>query len=279
MEHPASASDTTQPDATGHKEPRGSWNPRWRLALIGSLLFHLLLVGVLLVGYFPQRNSKSATPSNSALAAASGGDVPADAVVAQATKLGLSDEETPAAETEPAVQTEQIASAVTSAIENSDRASDERKRDELRRNLARLEQLATPQSIDEVGAEVRSAMSLPDRAVAPAETPVVGPFDFDTAQFHDVVREPEESGGWRHRSVLVDAAGRMLETELNANEGKSAYETMRMIKSSPLGEALYRSLVMPMLDQLIPRSTRQPDSFSEEEREQLVPPSPPGASP
>ncbi len=279
MEHPASASDTTQPDAVGPKEPRGEWNPRWRLALIGSLLFHLLLVGVLLVVYFPQRKSNSATPSSSAMAAASGGDVPADAVVAQATKLGLSDEETPAAAAEPAVQAEQIASAVTSAIENSDRASDERKRDELRRNLARLEQLATPQSIDEVGGKVRSAMSLPERAAAPAETPIAGPFDFDTAQFHDVVREPRESGGWRYRSVLVDAAGRTLETELNADEGESAYETMRMIKSSPLGEALYRSLVMPMLDQLIPRSTRQPGSFSEAERERLVPPSPPGASP
>lgn len=279
MEHPASASETTQPDEVGPKEPRGAWNPRWRLALIGSLLFHLLLVGVLLVVYFPQRKSNSATPSSSAMAAASGGDVPAEAVVAEATKLGLSGDETPAAAAEPAVQAEQIASAVTSAIENSDRASDERKRDELRRNLARLEQLATPQSIDEVGAKVRSAMSLPERAVAPAEAPIVGPFDFDTAQFHDVVREPGESGGWRYRSVLVDAAGRTLETELDADEGESAYETMRMIKSSPLGEALYRSLVMPMLDQLIPRSTRQPDSFSEAERKRMVQPSPPGASP
>lgn len=272
-------SDKTRPDLEGSNDPVGSWNSRWRTALIGSILFHLLLIGVLLVCYFPPRNWDSATPSNAAMAGNAQQDVPGDMEVVDAAISAPNGAETSTAVAGPAVQADQIASAVSAAIENSGRASDERKRDELRRNLARLEQLATPESIAEVGGKVRSAMSLPERAAGPAETPNAGPFDFDTAQFHDIVREPRESGGWRYRSILVDAAGRTLEAEMDAEQGKSAYETMRMIKSSPLGEALYRSLVMPMLDRLIPRSAPRPDAFSEEDRQRTVQPSLPGTSP
>lgn len=272
-------SDKTKPDLEGSNDPVGSWNPRWRLALIGSILFHLVLIGVLLVCYFPPRNSNPATPSNAARAGNSQEDAPGDAEVGDAARSVPDRAESSTAVAEPTVQADQIASAVTAAIENSDRASDDRKRDELRRNLARLEQLATPESIDEIGGKVRSAMSLPERAASPAETPIAGPFDFNTAQFHDIVREPKENGRWRYRSILVDAAGRTLEAEMDAEQGKSAYETMRMIKSSPLGEALYRSLVMPMLDQLIPRSTPRPNAFSEEDRARTVQPSLPGTSP
>lgn len=279
MEQPAIAIDKPQPDLPVPSEPTDWWNPRWRLAVIGSILFHLLLAGALLVAYFPKAPTHLSPPSSSAVADASEGDLPQDAAVAKSVTSGRSVPEAAAATSEPRLETAQIASAVTAAIENSDRVSDQRKQDELRRNLARLEQLATPQSIDDVSGQVRSAMSLPDRALAPAETPIAGPFDFDTAQFHDVVREPRESGGWRYRSVLVDAAGRTLETELDAEQGESVYETMRMIKSSPLGEAVYRSLVMPLLDKMIPRSTQRPEAFSEAERQRVAQPSPAGSSP
>jgi hypothetical protein len=279
MEQPAIASDKKQPDPPVPSDPTGWWNPRWRLAVIGSILFHLLLAGALLLAYFPKPHSDFQTPSSSAMADASEGDLPEDAAVAESVESGRSGPEAAAATSEPRLEKAQIASAVTAAIENSDRVSDQRKQDELRRNLARLEKLATPESIDDVSGQVRSAMSLPERAVAPAEAPIAGPFDFDTAQFHDVVREPRESGGWRYRSVLVDAAGRTLETELDAEQGASVYETMRMIKSSPMGEAVYRSLVMPLLDKMIPRSTQRPESFSEAERERIAPPSPSGSSP
>lgn len=279
MEQPAIAIDKPQPDLPVPSEPTGWWNPRWRLAVIGSILFHLLLAGALLVAYLPKAPTHLSTPSSSAVADASEGDLPQDAAVAKSVTSGRSVPEAAAATSEPRLETAQIASAVTAAIENSDRVSDQRKEDELRRNLARLEQLATPQSIDDLSGQVRSAMSLPDRASAPAGTPIAGPFDFNTAQFHDVIREPLESGDWRYRSVLVDAAGRTLETELDAEQGASVYETMRMIKSSPLGEAVYRSLVMPLLDRMIPRSTQRPEAFSEAERQRVAQPSPAGNSP
>lgn len=279
MEHPVITSVPPQPDPAVPSEPKGWWNPRWRLAVIGSILFHLTLVGGLLVAYFPTSHSQPTPPSSPVVADTSEGDLPENAAMETSAIADRSGPEATAGTPQPSLEPAQIRTAVTAAIESSDRASGERKRDELRRNLARLEQLATPQSVDDLSDQVRAAMSLPARAVAPAERPAAGPFDFDTAQFHDVVREPRDSGGWRYRSILVDAAGRTLEMELDAEQGASVYETMRMIKGSPLGEAVYRSLVMPLLDQMIPRSTQRPEAFSEAERQRIAQPSPSETAP
>jgi hypothetical protein len=42
-----------------------------------------------------------------------------------------------------------------------------------------------------------------------------------------------------------------MEIEIDPEQGKVAYDTMQMIKRSPLGDAVYRTLVMPMLDKLL----------------------------
>ncbi len=73
-------------------------------------------------------------------------------------------------------------------------------------------------------------------------------FDADTAQIADCRREETENGKYRYVAQLVDAQGNAMEVELHGTEAEQTWRTMKMVKSSPLMEALYRGSVMPLLD-------------------------------
>lgn len=210
---------------------------RW--AVFASVAFHIVLIAVLLTWYFPRQS-----PDDSRVMA----DPSATPAVTPVEKITA---ESIAADNVPA---EQIESSLRSAFESTAPISEERKLSELQRNVQRLEQIASESSIAEVGEAIRSATALEDRASVPAAEAVAGAFDFDSAQFHDVSREMDQDGKLVYRSILLDAKGRTVEVELTESEGKTAYETMQMLKTSPFGEAVYRSMVMPMLDKLIPKT-------------------------
>lgn len=222
---------------------RTKWSPM-RLALMGSIVFHIILVVFLLTWYFPGKSPQ----------------------VERATIVDQPIAATETAQRElppvPDVPAEQIETSLLSAIDSASEASDERKLSELERNVRRLEQVASETSIAEVGEAIRSATGLEQRASAPATGEVGGMFDFDSAQFHDVSRQANENGEWVYRSILLDSKGRTIEVELTESEGKTAYDTMQMVKGSPFAEAVYRSMVMPMLDKLVPKTipTAQPPS-------------------
>jgi hypothetical protein len=218
-----------------------------RLALVGSILFHIALAALLVTWYFP-----SQTPQSDVVNI---GDQ-TDAVAV------LTPRELPPANDVPS---EQIETSLRSAIDSVADASDERKLSELERNVRRLEQVASESSIGEVSEAIRSATGLEERASAPATAEVGGPFDFDSAQFHDVTRHANEKGEWVYRSILLDSKGRTIEVDLTQSEGKTAYETMQMVKASPFAETIYRSMVMPMLDKLVPKGVPavQPQSAGE----------------
>lgn len=225
-----------EPTVTGRLPPPKPSPVRW--AIIVSIAFHILLVACLLAWYLPRQSptdnrtmtdqSQTRTSPPSPVQAE---DIPAENVPA-----------------------EQIESSLRSAIESTATISEERKLSELERNVQQLEQIASESSITEVSEAIRLATALEDRASAPATEAVGGAFDFDTAQFHDVLRETDQGGKWVYRSILLDAKGRTVEVELTESEGKTAYETMQMVKASPFAEAVYRSMVMPMLDKLIPKT-------------------------
>jgi hypothetical protein len=243
----ADDSSTTAPNEKGR--PNGSGRSSLRLSLIASVVLHVVFVAALLVWYFPLRpiGGRAAT---------------ADSPVIAETETRRSedlagDSSTPVADDVPL---EQIGSSVQSAIESSTRISDERKLDQLQRNVQRLEQVASEASIADIGHAVRSAAGLEQRASMPASEAVEGGFDFDSAQFHDVTRQADQNGNWVYRSVLLDAKGRTFEVDLNEAEGKTAYDTMQMVKASPFAEAIYRSMVMPMMDKMIPKVSPTTDS-------------------
>ena len=233
---------------------KSKWSlTRW--AIIASVVFHMVLASVLLAWYFPKQSPAEKQP----MARAKSDVVAAEPKSAQESlsdpvgKLSGSDPQAASQVAPPAsnVPADQIESSIRSAIDNAVPASDERKLSELERNVQRLEQVASEKSIAEVGQSIRSATGLQERASVPAAQVIGGEFDFDSAQFHDVSRQTDSDGKWVYRSILVDSKGRTVEVDLSESEGKTAYETMQMVKASPFAETIYRSMVMPMLDKLI----------------------------
>lgn len=239
----------------------GSKGATLRWALIASVVFHLCLVVVLLAWYFPPRPSVArvvtadAPPAEpESLEQTNNGAEPSKKGEEQSEVKASGDlPAAPLAESSQGVPPDQIESSLQSAIESSTKISDDRKLGELQRNVQRLEQVASEGSIADIGQAVRLAAGLEQRSTMPASEAVEGGFDFDSAQFHDVTRQTDEKGNWVYRSVLLDAKGRTFEVDLTEAEGKTAYDTMQMVKASPFAEAIYRSMVMPMMDKMIPK--------------------------
>jgi len=200
---------------------------RIRWAIFVSIVFHAVLFIFLLKWYFP-------------------------IVTETAPQTLVAERPAPVIEAAQ-VPAPQIDSSIRSAIESASQVSDQRKLNELEKSVQRLDQITSDQSMSEIGKVVQSATGLAPRASVPSDSPVEGGFDFDSAQFHDVSRQADSTGQWVYRSILVDSQGRTMEVELGVEEGKTAYDTMLMVKQSPFAETIYRTMVMPMIDKLIPR--------------------------
>ncbi|MDO4575918.1 MAG: hypothetical protein Q4D98_11970 [Planctomycetia bacterium] len=122
---------------------------------------------------------------------------------------------------------------------------------ELAQQGKQLKKFATEESVEKVAEQIHQWYGLEERASEPEFLPPEGPFDFDTAQIHDVARATDENGKYRYTAILCDAQGRSMRVELPPDQGKPLYQTMQMIQQNPLMETLYRSTVMPMLDKML----------------------------
>ena len=89
---------------------------------------------------------------------------------------------------------------------------------------------------------------LDELASRPSAEPVAGTFDSDTGQINDVIRKPKEPEGYIYVAIMVDSQGREMEVELSGPEAKQAFETFEKIKRYPFLDAIYRNVVMSLLD-------------------------------
>jgi hypothetical protein len=140
---------------------------------------------------------------------------------------------------------------IQETVNESEALSEEEKLAKLDRLSERLSDVSSEASVDAVTGFLQSLLGTETRATAPAAEEISGPFDFDTAQLHDVLREQRDDGGYQYFAVLLDADGRTTRVELNRGEGEQLYSTMQRIKANPLLERVYRKAVMPLLDQML----------------------------
>lgn len=128
------------------------------------------------------------------------------------------------------------------AKEASDRTAAENL-NRLERYAARLESLTSNESLNSMS----SVLPQNAGATQPAEEPVAGEFDWDTAQIHDVRRE-EAGDGWRYIATMLDSEGRTTETELPADVGETTWKTMETLKRFPFADKVYRQYAMPVIE-------------------------------
>ncbi len=127
----------------------------------------------------------------------------------------------------------------------------------LQENLAQLEKLSerltsvsSEETIDELSGTLTRLVGTDPRATKPKEG-AVGTFDFSSAQPHDCTKETTAEGNVRYVVVMIDQNGLTQEIELDQASGEQMYNTMRIIKSNPLLERVYRGAVMGILDKLL----------------------------
>ncbi len=135
-------------------------------------------------------------------------------------------------------------------IAQAESISDEEKREKLDQLGEKLNQVSSAESLDKLSSTLRAWVGTKERASRPADEPVAGDFDFDTAQVHDVRREDDGEGGWNYWAMMVDAGGRSFETEVSDPAGEKLYKGMQRMKANPLMEKVYRQFTLPLFDKL-----------------------------
>lgn len=143
-----------------------------------------------------------------------------------------------------------VADRIQAAIKESQQLSTDEQLGRLQELTGQLNQVSSEKSIDVMAGQFQKWLGTKPRASAPAAEPVAGEFEMATAQIHDVRREERAEGGFRYVAILVDAAGRELETEMAEADGESLYRVMGLIKRNPLLERVYRGIVMGVLDKM-----------------------------
>ena len=128
--------------------------------------------------------------------------------------------------------------------------SDEENLDRLKTLSDQLTATSSAESIDQLASSLQRWLGTEERATRPADEPVEGEFDLQTAQLHDIVRD-DSTGQVRYTAVLLDAAGRTMESPLTEAEGESVYRVMQLMKQNPLLERVYRGVVLSLLDKLL----------------------------
>ncbi len=227
--------------AIGNEVRGAASSPRRRLAIIVSILFHIALLTALFFWYFPRPSTQVTQNSRG-----TGNSVAPRPAAAPQTRIA------PPA-TAPQVPPEQIEASIQSQIEQVKRLSDDAKLTELEKNLRRLESISTEASVQEVTTTIANSLGL-EPGPEPSDQLSPGPFDHDTGQLHDVLRDRSDSGSWEYEFVMVDAAGRTQTVPMTAAEGEPVYEAFDKMKQYPMAAGIYRQLVMPMIQKMIEAS-------------------------
>ena len=152
---------------------------------------------------------------------------------------------------------------VLDEVAKAERLSQDDQRERLAALGGELEQISSAESVDAISRRLSGFFGTAGRATQPATEPVPGEFDYDTAQLHDVKRTERAGGGYDYVAVLLDAAGRTMESALAEAEGEQLYKTFQLIKANPLLERVYRGVVMSLFDKLM----RQQPPVREERQE------------
>ncbi|OYP36002.1 hypothetical protein [Rhodopirellula sp. MGV] len=215
-----------------------------------SLVIHALILTVLLVWVMPPTEQQGSEQQRSNQTASKPDSPNQSGTQSQPTPPAA-----PASPLPPVdVDKEQIKKSLDQQIEAVNRLPDEKKLSELERNARRLEAIADEQSVRQTATAVAESFGVDtSQYVAANDGQVVeGELDPSTAQIANVTRRQADKGGYAYFAEMVDQQGHRSEVPVSVQEGEKLYETFELIRKYPMMEGVYRSVVMPMLQKLVP---------------------------
>ncbi len=221
--------------SSSDRQPSAATKRPLRWGVIASVVFHAVVLVLLLI-YRPWRSGDSAEDKTPAASGTS-------AITAKGP---------PPPETERLVRSvDQVEPRLNDVIEETRQRTDQENVDELTRQIQRLDSISSQESVQQLAARFQQWLGTKPRAQRPAETPIDGEFDVSTAQLYEVQRHGNPDGSWTYTCVLLDAEGRTVETNLDAQQGQRTYELMQTLEDSPLAQQVYRQIALPLLDKLL----------------------------
>jgi hypothetical protein len=147
-----------------------------------------------------------------------------------------------------------VQSQIDRSIRNSQQRSSEENLDRLKKLGGDLNRNSRSESVQEMAGFLGSL--IPKRAVQPVSDSTGMTFDVATAQLHDVQKSIDPNGIKHYLAVMIDAQGITSEIELDEESGEQLYKTIKLIRSNPLLEQVYRKIVMGILDNFLKNSDK-----------------------
>lgn len=134
-------------------------------------------------------------------------------------------------------------------ISQAEARGDKENIERLKRLTEELNRSSSTKSVEEMSEYFGGIFG--KRASAPVQSASVEEFDVATAQIHEVQRESDGGSGYVYTLVMVDAKGVTQQIDIDPENGERLYKTMKLIKSNPLLERIYRGILMGILDQVL----------------------------
>jgi hypothetical protein len=241
----------------------------WKVAITCSIVLHLMIVlwGAVIWSPFRQyanrpisRGTVTLAPDQWQPVAAADAvptNEPADSPASKASEGSVLSEANEPVPMTTAGDSSAGDTIVNKQLRRSISKSSSRSLEENERELTdlgkQLSKLSNEKSVDDISSYLQG-MAGTKRATEARPPTAAKPFDPTTAQFDDVRKVTDESGKTLFVAVLIDANGTVVEMDMDETSGAQMYRTMKLIKSNPLLEQIYRKMVMGIVDQMLSTS-------------------------
>lgn len=156
------------------------------------------------------------------------------------------------------VTSDKVRDELHQMVQESQELTDDQNLERLQGMVQRFDDIGSHRTVDELSRKfeqwwgTRSAPTSQESDTAkPDSGSTQAEFDSETALIQDVRRQRDAQGDWIYEAVLVDSRGKSQVVPLEVAEGQRLHQTLKIVKSSPLVQRIYREITMPIMRRML----------------------------
>jgi len=157
-----------------------------------------------------------------------------------------------------AVTSDKVQDQLREMVQESQELTADQNLERLQGLAQRFDDIGSHQTVDELSRKFQqwwgprpASVPQPADTLQPDSGSTQAEFDSETALIQDVRRRRDERGDWVYEAVLVDSDGTSQNVPLDADEGQRLHQTLKIVKSSPLVQRIYREITMPIMRRML----------------------------
>ena len=164
-----------------------------------------------------------------------------------------------------AVSSTNVRTELTHLVREAQDLSPDQNLERLQGMVQRFDDIGSDQTVDELAGRFKKWWSIDEAKRPPtssnnqkteqephlgAEQPTAV-FEAESAVIQSVERHRDDQGQWSYQAVLVDAQKNTQVIPLETAEGQRLYQTLKIVKSSPLVQRIYREITIPIMRRML----------------------------